>query len=89
MTMNGDNCFCISIRKPSGVSSAVMALQGMIAPSYGPGFVTLEANAAASAISSVGDEEEEDAPDSDGGGGGGALGFMGGGGGRGGASHCM
>lgn len=84
--MNGDNCFWISIRKPSDVSRDVSALHGMKACSYGPGFGILDIN-----CSLDGTVDEEDALDvdddsPDGGGGGGALGSKGGGGG-GGASH--
>lgn len=95
-TMNGESCFCISIVKPSDVAREVMALQGMMAPSYGPGLLTCTAvvDAAAAAASLIEEEEEEDGSSeeesADGGGGGGAPGFIFiGGGGGGGASHCM
>lgn len=93
-TMNGESCFCISIVKPSDVAREVMALQGIMAPSYGPGLptCTADANAAASLMDDDDDDPSSFSLEADGGGGGGAPGFICidiGGGGGGGASHCM
>jgi len=75
----------MSIEKPSCVLSEVIALHGMNACSYVPGFGTVAAAAAAAIWStSVFDLGVDDDAD---GGGGGALGSMEGGGGGGGASH--
>lgn len=96
--MNGESCFWISIRKPSYVSREVRALQGMVAPSYGPGLGTAivggrndddDESAADPELSPCDDDDDED--DVGGGGGGGASPLLvgNGGGGGGGASHCI